>query len=37
MSKTILLIHGAWLTPAIWRPWTALYEAQGYKVLAPAW
>jgi len=37
MSKTILLIHGAWLTPAIWRSWTARYEAQGYKVLAPAW
>lgn len=37
MSKTILLIHGAWLTPAIWQPWVARYEAQGYKVLAPAW
>lgn len=37
MSKTILLIHGAWLTPAIWQPWIARYEAQGYRVLAPAW
>ncbi|MDJ1158084.1 alpha/beta hydrolase [Chelatococcus sp. SYSU_G07232] len=37
MSKTILLIHGAWLTPAIWQPWIDRYEAQGYKVLAPAW
>ena len=37
MSKTILLIHGAWLTPAIWQPWIARYEAQGFKVLAPAW
>lgn len=37
MPKTIVLIHGAWLTPAIWQPWIARYEAQGYRVLAPAW
>lgn len=36
MSKTILLIHGAWLTSAIWQPWITRYEAQGYEVLAPA-
>jgi len=29
MSKTILLIHGAWLTPAIWQPWIVRYKAQG--------
>lgn len=37
MSKSIVLIHGAWLTPEIWLPWIARFEAQGYKVLAPAW
>lgn len=37
MSKTILFIHGAWLTPAVWKPWQARYEALGYRTLAPAW
>lgn len=37
MSKTILFIHGAWLTPEIWSPWRAHYEALGYTTLAPAW
>ena len=37
MSKTIMLIHGAWLTPASWDRFRAHYEAQGYTVSAPAW
>lgn len=37
MSKTILFIHGAWLTPAVWQPWQRRYEALGYETLAPAW
>jgi pimeloyl-ACP methyl ester carboxylesterase len=37
MSKTILLIHGAWLTPASWDRFRARYEAQGYTTLAPPW
>ena len=37
MSKTIVFIHGAWLTPEIWEPWRARYEAIGYTTLAPAW
>lgn len=37
MSKTVLFIHGAWLTPAVWKPWQVRYEAQGYRTLAPAW
>ena len=37
MSKTIMLIHGAWLTPASWDLFRARYEAQGYTVLAPPW
>jgi pimeloyl-ACP methyl ester carboxylesterase len=36
-SKTIVLIHGAWLTPEIWAPWRARYEALGHTTLAPAW
>lgn len=37
MSATLLFIHGAWLTPAIWQPWQRRYEALGYTTLAPAW
>lgn len=37
MSKTIVLIHGAWLNSRSWEHWKARYEAQGYKVIAPDW
>jgi pimeloyl-ACP methyl ester carboxylesterase len=35
--RTILLIHGLWMTPRSWEHWKARYEARGYEVLAPAW
>jgi pimeloyl-ACP methyl ester carboxylesterase len=34
---TIVLIHGFWVTPRSWEDWKARYEAQGYRVLAPAY
>ncbi len=37
MSKTILLIHGAWLTPLCWGNFRRRYEAAGYQVVAPPW
>ena len=37
MTKTIVLIHGAWLTPASLANFRRYYEARGYKVLSPAW
>jgi pimeloyl-ACP methyl ester carboxylesterase len=37
MSKTVLLIHGAWLTPASWQGFRKRFEAKGYKVVAPPW
>jgi pimeloyl-ACP methyl ester carboxylesterase len=37
VSKTVMLIHGAWLTPASWDLFRARYEAQGYTVVAPPW
>ena len=37
MSKTIVLIHGAWLNSASWEGFKARYEARGYRVLAPDW
>ncbi|MDF7776427.1 alpha/beta hydrolase [Sphingomonas sp. AOB5] len=37
MSKTIVLIHGAWLNSKSWEGFKARYEAQGYTVIAPDW
>ena len=36
-SKTIVFIHGMFVTPACWEPWIAYYQAKGYHCLAPAW
>jgi pimeloyl-ACP methyl ester carboxylesterase len=35
--STIVLIHGFWVTPRSWEHWVAHYEAQGHRVLAPAY
>jgi pimeloyl-ACP methyl ester carboxylesterase len=37
MSKTIMLIHGAWLNAQSWEGFKARYEARGYTVIAPSW
>ena len=37
MSKTIVLIHGAWLNSRSWDAFKARYEARGFTVLAPDW
>ncbi len=37
MSKTVVLIHGAWLNAASWAGFKARYEAKGYTVIAPSW
>jgi pimeloyl-ACP methyl ester carboxylesterase len=37
MSRTIVFIHGAWVTPACWEPMVGWFEARGYRCLAPAW
>jgi pimeloyl-ACP methyl ester carboxylesterase len=34
---TIVLVHGFWVTPRSWERWITRYEAQGYRVLAPAY
>jgi len=36
-SKTIVLIHGAWLNSKSWEKVKARYETRGYTVLAPDW
>ena len=35
--KTILLVHGFWVTPRSWERWIERYESQGYRVVAPAY
>ena len=37
MTKTIVLIHGAWLNSKSWEGFKARYEAKGYTVIAPDW
>ena len=37
MTKTIVLIHGAWLNSRSWENVKARYEARGYTVIAPDW
>ena len=36
-TKTVILIHGLWLTPRSWEHWIPRYEERGFRVLAPAY
>jgi len=36
-SKTVVFIHGMYMSPLCWEQWTDTYRAKGYKCLAPAW
>jgi len=36
-SKTIVFIHGMYMTPLCWEGWTGRFQARGYTCLAPAW
>lgn len=37
MGKSVVLIHGAWLTPASWGNFQGRFSRRGYDVIAPAW
>ncbi len=37
MSKSVLFVHGAWVTPACWERFISLYTEKGYRCFAPAW
>lgn len=37
MSKTVVFIHDAWLTPAAWDRFAGRYTACGYTCTAPSW
>ena len=36
-SKTIVLIHGLWMTALSWEHWVERYEAAGHRVIARSW
>ena len=37
MTMTIVLIHGAWVTPKSWEPFRSWFTERGYHCVAPAW
>ncbi len=37
MSKTIMMVHGAWVTTASWTSFRQFFEDKGYRVVVPAW
>lgn len=36
-QKTILLIHGLWVTPSSWAKFKGYFESSGYNVIASPW
>ena len=36
-TKTILFLHGMYMTPLCWEHWLDFFQARGYRCLAPAW
>ena len=36
-TKTVVFVHGMYLTPKCWDEWKKHFEARGYTVHAPAW
>lgn len=36
-SKTIIFVHGMYMTPLCWEQWTPFFQAQGYTCVPVAW
>lgn len=36
-AKTVVFIHGMYMTPLCWEDWEKRFQAKGYTTLAPAW
>jgi pimeloyl-ACP methyl ester carboxylesterase len=36
-TRTIVFIHGMYMTPLCWEQWVDYFHTKGYKCLAPAW
>ncbi len=37
MSKTIVFVHGAWVTALCWEKFSRYFEGKGFKCIAPNW
>lgn len=37
MTRTIVFLHGAWVTADCWDRFVPFFEARGYRCLAPSW
>jgi pimeloyl-ACP methyl ester carboxylesterase len=37
LDKTIMFIHGAWVTPLCWKPFESFFQGQGYTTVSPPW
>ena len=37
MTRTVVFVHGAWVTPLCWEHFQQRYEERGYHCIAPAW
>jgi pimeloyl-ACP methyl ester carboxylesterase len=35
--RTVVLIHGLWLTPLCWEHWVERYQQRGFEVVARSW
>ena len=35
--RTIVFVHGMYMTPLCWEGWLTYFEARGYRCVAPAW
>jgi len=36
-SRTVVFVHGMYMTPACWSEWVAYFSSKGYRAVAPAW
>ncbi len=36
-ARTVVLIHGLWMTALSWEHWVARYREKGYRVIARSW
>ena len=37
MARTIVFLHGAWVTPLCWEPFHGHFSRLGFECIAPAW
>jgi hypothetical protein len=36
-TRTVIFVHGMFMTPSCWSEWMKRFEAQGFRVIAPPW